>query len=160
MDFLYRQRINIYIYIYKLKVFIYKSFNFLHKIKSSVNNRTYEMISHTGEHLNCHTQNLVYLLTCNFCSTQNVGETEFELNIKINSHHAAKSGCERIIYHSKSFCGSLNFSYQVLEKPRGIGYGQLGDLDDSMTQIRLKRKCEKALKLRIYYPYCLNGKGS
>ena len=49
-------------------------------------------------------------------------------------------------------CGSHNFSYQVLEKLPGIGHCQLGDLDDSMTQIRLKRKCEWALKLRTYYP--------
>ena len=81
-----------------------------------------------------------------------MGKTEFQLNIRINSPRAAKSDCERIICHCKSSCGSQNFPYQVLEKLRGIVYGQLGDLDDSTTQIRLKRKCKWIFEIKNILP--------
>ena len=83
---------------------------------------------------------------------ENVGKTKFQLNIRINSPCAAKSGCEHIIYHSESFCGCQNFPHQVLEKLRRIAYGRLGDFDDSMTQIRLKLKCKWAFEINNILP--------
>lgn len=88
----------------------------LHNMKSSGTNRTYQMINHTDEHLNYHANNLVFLLTYNFCLTQYVGETASNLNMRMNCHCTAKSGFEHIIYHSKNSCGSHHFSYQTLEK--------------------------------------------
>ena len=35
-----------------------------HLIISNVTNKKYSLINHTGENINCHTQNIVYLLTC------------------------------------------------------------------------------------------------
>ena len=40
-----------------------QSLIFHKKTISSVPNRAYVMINHTGENLNCHSKNLVYLLT-------------------------------------------------------------------------------------------------
>lgn len=125
----------------------YTELNILNKIKSSVTNRTYEVINHTGEHLNCHVKNLIYSLTCNFCSAHYAGKTASLLNIRMDFHRNAKSGCEHIIYHFKCFCISHRFSYQILQKLSRTSYNQSAELKNSLTQIRLKREREWALKL-------------
>ena len=70
------------------------------KIKSSVTNRTYEVINHTDEHFNGHAQNLVSLLTCNFCSTQYARETASQFSIRKNCHRTAMN--EVIIFVIRS----------------------------------------------------------
>lgn len=55
----------------------------------------------------------------------------------MNCHRTVKSGCENIIYHSKSSFGSHDFPYQTLENFPRIGYDQLDDLNESMTHIWL-----------------------
>ena len=90
--------------------------------------RTYEMINQTGEHLNCHAQNLVYVFICSFCSTQYVGETAPQLNMRMNCSRTTKLGCGHIIYHFKISCGSQNVSHQILEKLPGKDDDELGDL--------------------------------
>lgn len=70
------------------------------KIKSSVTNRTYEVINHTDEHFNGHAQNLVPLLTCNFCSTQYARETASQFSIRKNCHRTAMN--EVIIFVIRS----------------------------------------------------------
>ena len=65
----------------------------------------------------------------------------------MNFNCTAESRSEQIIHHSKSSCGTF---YQILEKLPGTGYDQLGNLDDSITQIRLKLELKWALNLRTY----------
>ena len=128
------------------------------KIKSSVTNKIYEMINHTGENLNCHSQNIIYLLTCSHCSTQYVGETIQKMHERMNCHRTSKVGCEHVINHSKNSCNGHFFEYQILEKFPGNGYDQFGSIDQDMSKTRLKHEEEWILKLRTIYPYGLNEK--
>ena len=57
-----------------------QSLIFHKKTISSVPNRAYVMINHTGENLNCHSKNLVYLLTFWLINTIGFG------NSRPNSH--------------------------------------------------------------------------
>ena len=118
------------------------------------------MINHNDEHLDGHAQNIVYLFNCNNYSTQHLGETASYFDIGINFHRTAKSRFIDNFYHSKSSCGGCNFPFQILQKFPEINYEQLGYLDDFMSQIWLKHEWAWALKLRLYYPYDLNEKGS
>ena len=45
------------------------------RFSSNVTSQVYKVINHTGETLTCHTQNIIYLLTCLGCGVQYVGET-------------------------------------------------------------------------------------
>ena len=127
-------------------------------IKCSVTNRTFEVINPSGENLNCHSQNLIYLLNCYFCFTQYVGETVTPLHIRMNGHRTSKEGCEHIINHSKHSCEGHNFTCQILEKLPGSGYDINGEVDENMTERRLERENFWILKFRTLFPYGLNEK--
>ena len=51
------------------------------KILSTVTKRLHDCVSPPGTiYLNCHTSNVIYLITCNRCYSQYVGETPQKLN--------------------------------------------------------------------------------
>ena len=126
-------------------------------IVSNVTNKTYSFINHTVENINCHTQNIVYLLTCNECNIQYVGETIQPFNERMNGHRSSKAGCQHILDH-KDVCSDHNYSYQILEKLPGSGYDIYGHPDVEMRALR-KSKEESWIKtLRTLYPYGLNEK--
>ena len=58
--------------------------------ESNVTKRRYEVINHTTENLTCHSQNVIYLLTCLFCNIQYVGETAMPFHQRNNGHRTAK----------------------------------------------------------------------
>ena len=111
-------------------------------VKSNVTNRTYDMINHTTENLNCHTQNIVYLCTCLSCGVQYVGETVQEFHERINGHRTAKQGCEHEIRHCKEACNGYQFQFQILEKLPGTGYNSSGEVDPEMLKLRKSQEDE------------------
>ena len=129
-------------------------------VKSNVTNRTYDIINHTTENLNCHTQNIVYLCTCLSCGVQYVGETVQEFHERINGHRTAKQGCEHEIRHCKEACNGYQFQFQILEKLPGTGYNSSGEVDPEMLKLRKSREDEWIKKLRTLYPYGLNESAS
>ena len=129
-------------------------------VQSNVTNRKYEIINHTGENLNCHSQNIVYLCTCLSCGVQYVGETVIPFHERINGHRTAKTGCEHEIRHCKEACNGYRFEYHILEKLPGNGYNSSGEVDPQMLKIRKSREDEWVKKLRTLYPYGLNEKAS
>ena len=132
-----------------------KTFNLSKEVVSNVTHRKYSIINHTGENLNCHSQNTVYLCTCLSCGVQYVGETVLELHERMNGHRTAKSGCKHEITHCNEACNGYNFQYQILEKLPGNGYTASGDVDPAMLIIRKAREDEWMKKLRTIYPYGL-----
>ena len=57
------------------------------KMVSSVTKRSYDCIIPPGTiSLNCHTSNVIYLITCEQCFLQYVGETVQKLNERFNLH--------------------------------------------------------------------------
>ena len=89
--------------------------------QSNITHQTFEIINHPLENLDCHSQNLIYLLTCRNCSIQYVGETTIPLHKRINIHRTAKTGCEHIIKH-KECCKDSSFQIQIIEYFEGAGY--------------------------------------
>ena len=124
---------------------------------SNITNRTYNVVNPTVDDLNCHSQNIIYLLSCSSCNIQYVGETASPMHIRMNQHRTSKCGCEHIIHHSTEFCGEHKFNYQIIEKLPGSGYTN-GELDDTITKIRKDHEDEWMKKLRTIFPYGLNEK--
>ena len=91
------------------------SLNTTAKVISNITNRTYNCINKENTIASCKSQNLIYLLTCNICKQQFVGETATQLNMRMNTHRTSKSGCEHVINH-KEQCVGCDFSFQILEK--------------------------------------------
>ena len=137
-----------------------RTFNLSQEIVSNVTHRKYYTINRTGENLNCHSQNIVYLCTCLSCNVQYVGETIQQFNLRNNGHRTAKEGCEHEIRHCKEACDGYNFEYQILEKLPGNGYTSSGEKDLDMLKIRKAREDEWIKKLRTIYPYGLNESAS
>ena len=127
--------------------------------KTFISNNThkkYNIINHTGDHLHCHMQNIIYLLSCEGCNMQYVGETTVPLHKRINIHRTSKSGCTNIINHKKEFCPKSEFRIQIIEAFTGSGYNEFNEVDDSMRAHRLKREEHWIKTLRTIYPYGLN----
>ena len=137
-----------------------KTFNISKEIISNTTHRKYEAINHTGENLNCHSQNIIYVLTCLSCNIQYVGETAIPFHKRVNGHRTGKQGCEHEIRHCKEACNGFHFKSQILEKLPGNGYNSSGELDPEMTKLRKSREDEWIKKLRTIYPYGLNEKAS
>ena len=127
------------------------------EIIANVTHRKYNLINHTNENINCHSQNIIYLITCMSCNIQYVGETAYPLHKRINQHRTSKCGCENLINHSQTICTDHKYTYQVLEKLPGSGYKN-DQLDAEMTTLRKSREDEWIKKLRTIYPYGLNEK--
>ena len=76
--------------------------------------------------LNCHSPNVVYLLTCSNCKLQYVGETALKISERFNWHRScfkypAHYGfCNRLSNHfSEGLCKNANYSVQIIEKVTG-----------------------------------------
>ena len=56
---------------------------------SSITNKKYVVINHSSKPLCCHSDNIIYLITCTKCGVQYVGETKNKLHIRMNSHRVS-----------------------------------------------------------------------
>ena len=56
-------------------------------LTSSVTKRTYKVIN-LNEILSCNSKNIIYLVTCNRCKIQYVGETKNMLKTRMNKHRS------------------------------------------------------------------------
>ena len=121
---------------------------------SNVTNRKYET-KLNQEVITCKSQNLVYLLSCEGCNIQYIGETTIPLNKRMNIHRTSKKGCEHFIEHFSSECSGHSFSIQVIEKLPGSGYDQLGDVCSDLLEKRLEREDYWMTEMRTIYPYGL-----
>ena len=122
---------------------------------STVTQKTEKIINHSQENINCHSQNLIYLLTCSNCNVQYVGETTLPLHKRINIHRVAKTGCQHIIDHSKTTCKDSKFLIQIIEIFNGTGYDN-NKIDVDSRNKRLEREDFWIKRLRTLFPYGLN----
>ena len=120
--------------------------------KSHVTNQKYKVINHTEESLSCHSQNIIYLLTCLCCGIQYVGETIWPFHKRNNQHRTEPN--EHFEYHCNTSCKS-SFSYQIIEKLPGNGYNLDGSIDKEMSKIRKDKEDEWIKKMRVIFPYGL-----
>ena len=136
------------------------------KILSTVTKRLFDCVIPPGTiYLDCHSPNVIYLLTCNRCHLQYVGETAQKLNERFNFHktgfrHPTKHGHCRILstHFNEGLCKGATYKVQILEKLQGNGRTARGALDPSITQFRKSKETEWIRRLRTAYPYGLNDK--
>ena len=120
--------------------------------KSHVTNQEYKVINHTEERLSCHSQNIIYLLTCLCCGIQYVGETIWPFHKRNNQHRSEPN--EHFEYHCNTSC-TYSFSYQIIEKLPGNGYNPDGSINKEMSKIRKDKEDEWIKKMRVIFPYGL-----
>ena len=113
-------------------------------------------------YINCHSSNVIYLITCNDCHLQYVGETVQKLNERFAGHTIGlnkpdKYGFCKILsnHFNVGCCKNSQYHVQILEKLEGNGRTERGALDASKTQERKAKEKEWMLKLRTVYPYGL-----
>ena len=143
----------------------------LNNVKSMVNGRNYPIL--TNENLSCKSTNIIYLITCNVCKMQYVGETSREFAIRMKEHLYQIRKCEngnggsnsgegrQYIY--RHFCQDdlhraipleKRIRFQIIEKIK------TDDLPSGDPKIITKRRTDRELywiaKLRTAYPLGLN----
>ena len=109
--------------------------------------------------------NLVYLLTCNKCSLQYVGETGQGLNKRFSKHRQGiegtgeSTGCRILSEHFNSgLCKNASYTVTILEKLEGLGRTKHGAIDLNVRRIRHQREKHWMLKMRTVYPFGLNDR--
>ena len=127
-------------------------------IKSNITGKTFTAINHSNNAINCHSQNLVYLISCNKCNLQYIGETTIPLHKRMNIHRTSKSGCQHFITHFNGSCKGYTFNIQVLEKLKGNGYTSLDEIDEEKRKDRLSCEDKWIKLLRTIFPYGLNDR--
>jgi hypothetical protein len=131
------------------------------RVKSSNSGREYECIFETTE-AHCHSVNLIYLITCENCQLQYVGQTVQQLSDRMNQHRSGKlgtTGCKVLTEHFKSHpCNGYSFSVQILQTLPGTGRNEYGIEDLAVKSKRVNIEEEWMVKLRTVYPYGLNDK--
>ena len=80
----------------------------LNNFKSSTNGRNYTIL--TDANLNCKSMNIIYLITCNICKIQYIGETQRSFEIRMKEH------LFQIRKHEQNICSGDNNSGQLIYK--------------------------------------------
>ena len=138
------------------------------KAISSCTKRVYECITPPGtSYVDCHSSNLIYLLTCLKCGLQYVGETVQQLNARFTMHRSGikmpeKHGTCKILssHFNTGLCKGADYCVQILEKLEGTGRTERKAIDVSMTSHRRKREEYWMKTLRTVYQYGLNDRVS
>ena len=136
------------------------------KVVSTCSKRIYDCITPPGSiYINCHSANVIYLITCNKCGLQYVGETVQRLNERFTMHRQGikspeKHGTCRILsgHFNKGTCKGSGYTVQILEKLDGDGRTDRRALDPTKTALRKGRELHWMLKLRTVFPYGLNDR--
>ena len=116
------------------------------------------------EFLSCHSTNVIYLLTCNRCSIQYVGETvqpkmssRMTAHIRTANKDSTEEGCRYLREHfTTGVCKDATFSVTIIEKLKGSGRDTFGSIVKEETEFRRVRERWWMSELRTIYPYGLN----
>ena len=122
---------------------------------SNISQETYKIKTHSRKHISCHSQNLIYLLTCKNCNIQYVGKTALPLHKRINIHRKDKSRYKHMIKNFRNDCAGFLFTIQILEIFPGTGYKNNKVCPVERAK-RHKREEYWMKTLRAIYPYNLN----
>ena len=87
---------------------------------STVTHRLYKACNHDLPSIvNCNSSNLIYLITCNTCNIQYVGETSQKLRVRFKKHRSEiKSGGKTYLtqHFSKGRCKNSSYTVQIIDK--------------------------------------------
>ena len=116
--------------------------------------------------LNCHTENVVYLMTCDNCNLQYVGETVQELSERQNHHrnsihkHTEDKHDTKLVEHfNEGKCKGKTYNLMIIETIVGTGRDkETNKMDQKQTAMRRKREDYWIKELHTLYPYGMNNK--
>ena len=136
------------------------------KLVSSCTKRIYDcIIPNSSVYINCHSANLIYLLTCDSCGLQYVGETVQKLSKRFAGHRSGlkmpdKYGTCKILtaHFNTGVCKGSSYKVQFVEKLIGNGRTKRKAIDPEHTALRKKRELYWMLELRTIFPYRLNDR--
>ena len=128
--------------------------NTSHFYRSTITNRVYH-IDFQG--INCKSRNLIYLLTCNGCHAQYVGETSQNLHKRINGHRSSVNVEPGQISGNRLLC--THFTLNRTCRSSGFSVQVIHIFDDTFPDSDRKFIERKFMsKLRTCYPYGLNDR--
>lgn len=136
------------------------------KFVSTINLRQYFTLNldNDCDILTCKSTNVIYLLTCETCHIQYVGETaQPHMSTRMSAHirsisvNSTEPGMRYVKAHFTSgTCAGSKFSVNIIEKLVGNGRDNTNRLDPAVTAERRQREKWWINELRTVYPYGLN----
>ena len=128
-------------------------------ILSTTTNRLYKcIVPADSTYANDHSSNVVYLITCNRCKLQHVGELSQNLNKRFNWYNScfrnptAYSFCKILnTSFSKGYCKDSSYTVNIIEKLEGTGR----TMDFPAKPLRKARETYWMHELRTIFPYGL-----
>ena len=153
----------------KKKCALHEHFVPADRIVSSVTHRVYDCVTPPGttniHNINCHSSNLIYLITCKNCMMQYIGETGQTLYKRFGKHRGdinnsnKRVSCRTLADHFNiGLCKDAKYMVQIVEKLDHTGRTERNVIDTSHNKSRSERELHWMLKLRTVYPYGLNDK--
>lgn len=133
-----------------------KHINSAHMIfHSNVTGKSYK-VKFANNNLNCTSSNIIYLITCNKCGIQYVGETLCPLHERMNKHRSNINHKfhSLVANHFNGPCSLHDLLVQPIEQISGDGH------DEIITKHRKLRESFWMKELRTVYPYGLNDRCS
>ena len=134
------------------------------EFSSTITKRKYKTINNRNCPLDCCTDNLVYMIECQNCHVQYVGETSQMLSgrfsdhrSRIGNHNPTKKDTILIDHFNNGMCKGQGFTTRIIETME-IPAKVNGDLDASATTIRRKREENWMEELHTIYPFGLNNR--
>ena len=122
---------------------------------SASNHHKFYPILGTSDHLTCSTENIVYLISCQLCNNQYVGESMNSIQKRFNGHRTfMRNGKSSQLVHGHfhNDCHGLNNCRIIpIEKIEAPGLNQ-----KEMTRYRLDREKHWITALQTCYPLGLN----
>ena len=130
---------------------------------SSVTHRLYKCINREWPMtVNCSTSSFIYLITCNCCGFQYVGETSQTARKRIRQHKSdikcGKKNTYLVQHFQNGRCKGATFTFQIIENLVGTGRTDDDKSDPQFTPARKSRETQWMLAMRTVYPYGLNEK--
>ena len=114
-------------------------------------------------YVNDHSSKVVYLITCNKCKLQYVGETSQSLNKRFNWYNSCfrnpttYSFCKILNTHfSKGCCKDPSCIVNITEKREGTGLTDRNAMNFAAKPLRIARETYWMHELRTVFPYGLN----
>ncbi len=121
-------------------------------------------VTETNDTYDCHTGNVIYLITCKGCDIQYVGETYQELHHRFNEHRSRIRNFNKcsqtslLVDHLNGPCKDNGFEVNIIEKIPGNGRDADGKIDNNTTHKRRLREAYWMKELRTVYPFGLNNR--
>ena len=136
-------------------------------VVSSTTLRKYPCVRPPGsnEYVNCHSSNVIYLITCQRCALQYIGETSQHINDRFAFHltcllHPEKYAFCKILnkHFNEGHCQGADYVVTIIEKLPGSGRTDRGVVDPGMKKVRKAREKYWILKMRTAFPFGLNDR--